>query len=342
MSTPIVETASGRVAGAVEDDLAVFKGIPFAAPPVGPLRFRPPQPVEPWTEVRPADAWGKWAPQPPAPAGGGIGGEEIGQDEDCLTLNVWTPSVDGRRPVMVWIHGGAFVPGAGSGLLYRGDRMAARGDVVVVTINYRLGAFGFATHPALADPDTGTQANWGLLDQIAALQWVQENIAGFGGDPGNVTVFGASAGAMSVSTLLGMPLARGPFAKAIAQSGGPVGVSMENGVEATEDLARTLGLGAGEIARLRETPVDALIGAQASVSASRMVGGGLPFTPVIDGDVVPHPPLQGIAGGVSRDVPLLAGTNADEMRFFAIGDRAAFSLDEAALIRRLERIIGGQ
>src|SRR4051794_6904472 len=279
MSTPIVETASGRVAGVVEDGLAVFKGIPFATPPVGPLRFRPPQPVTPWSDVRPADEWGKWAPQPPAPAGGGIGGEEIGQDEDCLTLNVWTPATDdARRPVMVWIHGGAFLNGAGSGLLYRGDRLARRGNVVIVTINYRLGALGFAAHPGLTDADTGYRANWGLLDQVAALRWVQENIAGFGGDPANVTVFGESAGAMSVSTLMGMPLAQGCFAKAIAQSGGPVGVMFENGAEATEDLVRTLGFGPGEVDRLRDVPVDALIGAQITVSASRMGAGNLPFT----------------------------------------------------------------
>jgi para-nitrobenzyl esterase len=340
-TSPIVETTAGRVAGTIEDSLAVFKGIPYAAPPVGPLRFRPPQPATPWTGVRQADTWGKWAPQPPSPDAAGLGGEEIGQDEDCLTLNVWTPAVDGgKRPVMVWIHGGAFVTGAGSGLLYRGEQLAARGDVVIVTINYRLGALGFAAHPALADPETGIQANWGLLDQVAALRWVNDNIAGFGGDPANVTVFGESAGAMSVSTLLGMPMAQGTFTKAIAQSGGPVGVLLQNGIDATEELAQTLGLATGEVGRLRETPVDALIGAQAAVSAKRLVGGVLPFTPVIDGKVVPQAPLEAIAAGVHGDVPLLAGTNADEMRFFAIGDRAAFSLDEPALIRRLERIAG--
>src|SRR5580765_2512383 len=170
MSAPIAETAAGRLAGAEENGVVVFKGVPFAAPPIGDLRFRPPQPVDRWDGTRQATEWTKWAPQPPAARAGGIGGEDIGFDEDCLTLNVWTPSLDpsAKRPVMVWIHGGGFTTGSGGGVLYRGDRMSAHGDVVVVTINYRLGALGFATHPDLRDAESGVCGNWGLQDQIAA------------------------------------------------------------------------------------------------------------------------------------------------------------------------------
>src|SRR3954471_190219 len=267
MADLIVDTTAGRLQGVEEDGLAVFKGIPFAAPPVGPLRWRPPQPVQRWDGVRPATEYGPWAPQPPPGQGGGIGGEDAGQDEDCLTLNVWTPAAgdDGKRPVMVWIHGGGFTTGSGAGVLYRGGHLAARGDVVVVSINYRLGALGFAAHPALKDPETGICGNWGMLDQVAALRWVQENIGGFGGDPGNVTIFGESAGGMSVSTLLGMPMAKGLFAKAIAQSGGPVGVLFDAGSQVAEQLAEALGRSAAEVAELRDVPVDALVGAQSVV-----------------------------------------------------------------------------
>src|SRR5437763_2189142 len=287
MADLIVETAAGKVQGVEEDGLAVFKGIPFAAPPVGALRWRPPQPVEPWTGVRPADEYGAWAPQPPPAGAGGVGGEDAVKDEDCLTLNVWTPAASdgGQRPVMVWIHGGGFTTGSGAGALYRGGHLAARGDVVVVSINYRLGALGFAAHPALRDPDTGICANWGMLDQVAALQWVQQNIARFGGDPANVTIFGESAGGMSVSTLLGMPMAKGLFAKAIAQSGGPVGVLFEAGTTVAEDLAEALGRSAAEVAELRDVPVEALLGGQAKVAADRMPagGGGPACTPVVGG-----------------------------------------------------------
>jgi len=336
-----VATRGGMVAGVDEDGLAVFKGVPFARPPVGPLRFRPPQPAEPWSGVRPADAYGRWAPQRLAPEGSGIGGEELGQDEDCLTLNVWTPAAGpGRRPVMVWVHGGAFLTGAGSGLLYRGQQLAARGDVVVVTVNYRLGALGFGAHPALRDPGTGACGNWGLLDQLAALRWVSDNISGFGGDPANVTVFGESAGAVSVGVMLGMPAARGLFAKAIAQSGGPGAATLSAGADSMEMVAGELGL--PEVARdaLERVPVADLLEAQGRVASRRVMGGQLAFLPVVDGAVVPRPPLEAIADGNSAGVPLLAGTNGDEMRFFAIADRAAFVLDEATLAERVERLVG--
>src|SRR3954452_17800325 len=271
MTAPIAETTAGRVAGLEEEGVCVFKGVPFAAPPVGELRFRPPQRVAPWDGVRPATEWTKWAPQPPPARGAGIGGEDVGFDEDCLTLNVWTPSADAsaQRPVMVWIHGGGFTTGSGGGVLYRGDRLSLNGDVVVVTINYRLGALGFATHPDLRDEETGVCGNWGLLDQIAALRWVQDNIAAFGGDPSNVTIFGESAGGMSVSVLLGTPAAKGLFHKAIAQSGGAGLLPLEHAASTTEKLVADLGV--DSVSALRGVPVDELLAAQSAIAAA---GGG--------------------------------------------------------------------
>src|SRR5688572_301132 len=189
-----VEISSGKLEGIAKDGVTAFRGVPFASAPVGPRRFGPPLPVQPWSGVRMADTWGSIAPQ--APLIGALAYETGPQSEDCLSLNVFTPGCDdGRRPVMVWIHGGSFVSGSGSTPMYAGRRLATRGDVVVVTVNYRLGALGFLAHEDLRDPETGTIGNAGLLDQVAALEWVRDNIAGFGGDPSQVTVFGESAGA---------------------------------------------------------------------------------------------------------------------------------------------------
>lgn len=215
-----VETGRGTLRGVLERGLAVFRGIPFAAPPVGPLRFMPPEPPPRWSGVRDATRFGQAAPQNAAIAGPllslGIGRT----GEDCLYLNVWTPATDrARRPVLVWIHGGAFVLGAGSQTLYDGSTLARRGDMVVVTLNYRMGTLGFLRlRDRFGDrlPATG---NEGLLDQVAALRWVRDEIEAFGGDPGNVTIVGESAGAMSCATLLGMPRARGLYHRAILQSG---------------------------------------------------------------------------------------------------------------------------
>ena len=333
-------TAAGTVRGTDEGAVKVFKGIPYAAPPCGPLRFRPPQAVTPWTGVRDAMEYGPWAPQDPGALTALFGTGEVTKSEDCLTLNVWTPAVDGaRRPVMVWIHGGAFVNGAGSFALYHGHNLAARGDVVVVTINYRLGVLGFAAHPSLRDEESGASGNWGLLDQIAALRWVQENIAEFGGDPSSVTVFGESAGSMSVSTLLGTPMATDLFRRAIAQSGGPVGAPMEAGVRTTEMVTQELGLDA-DVAALRDAPVERILQAQDAVEDTVTIAGGLPFVPVVDGAVLPYPPLEAIADGLSADVDLLTGTNREETTYFAIGDRRAFALDQPHLLRRLEPYVG--
>jgi para-nitrobenzyl esterase len=215
-----VETRRGRLRGVLERGLAVFRGIPFAAPPVGPFRFMPPEPPPRWAGVRDASRFGQAAPQNAAIAGPllslGIGRT----GEDCLYLNVWTPGIGrARRPVLVWIHGGAFVLGAGSQTLYDGSALARRGDVVVVTLNYRMGTLGFLRLRERFGDRLPATGNEGLLDQVAALQWVRDEIEAFGGDPANVTIFGESAGAMSCATLLGMPRARGLFHRAILQSG---------------------------------------------------------------------------------------------------------------------------
>jgi len=331
-----VDTITGTIEGTDERGVKVFKGIPYARPPLGELRLRAPRPPEPWTGVRRAQEFGLWAPQntPASTLSNDIPGE---QGEDCLTLNVWTPSLDGTRPVLVWIHGGAFEGGSGASALYHGDRLATRGDVVVVTINYRLGILGFLAHPGLADAEAGgATGNWGLLDQVAALRWVRDNIESFGGDPHNVTVFGESAGGMSVADLLAVPAARGLFRRAIMQSGPPYAVPAARAEETAAKLLAELGVG---VADLRDVPVPALLKAQASLALQRR-GGPLPLTPVVDGTVLPVHPLEAIADGAAADVPLLIGTNRDEFKLFMVADPKNRDPDEGVLRRRIERSFG--
>jgi para-nitrobenzyl esterase len=263
------------------------------------------------------------------------------QSEDCLFLNIWTPGCDdARRPVMVWIHGGAFVTGSSSGAFYQGNHLAGRGDVVVVTINYRLGALGFLAHADLCDEETGSSGNWGLMDQIAALEWVQDNIASFGGDPGNVTIFGESAGSMSVSCLVGTPIAQPLFHRAIAQSGGPSGVPIKIATKTAEELCELAGV--DTVKGLRDLPVDKLIEAQATLSASNTAKGrALALVPVLDGVVMPEHPQDAIAAGLAAGKELLVGTNRDEMRLWTMGDRNLTGGDEDYIVRRLEKT-GGQ
>ncbi|MGH9885605.1 MAG: carboxylesterase/lipase family protein, partial [bacterium] len=294
----IVETRLGKIAGESLGTHERSRGIPYAEAPVGDLRFRAPRPAAPWTGVRDALAFGSAAPQNPS----FLPGMEAGQQcEDCLYLNIYTPRADGgRRPVLFWIHGGGFTGGSGGQALYDGGRLAARGDVVVVTINYRLGALGYTCMP-------GVDANLGQQDQIAALRFVRENIAAFGGDPAQVTIFGESAGGMAVSTLLGMPGARGLFRGAIAQSGAAHHVhTPESGERVANALLGQLGLAPGELAKLREVPVAKILAAQAHVLADQARNlGMLAFAPAIDPDTLPRHPLAAVRDGSARDVALL-------------------------------------
>ena len=339
----VVRVSGGLLAGVEEDGVRAYLGVPYAAPPVGDLRWRPPQPVRPWSGVRVCDTFGPACPQP---ADGGF--LSVGRTaEDCLYLNVWAPAAAGagRRglPVMVWIHGGGFSTGAGSLPVYDGARLARHG-VVVVTINYRLGPLGFFAHPALrAEAGGGAWANYGLLDQMAALRWVRENIAVFGGDPHNVTVFGESAGGMSICDLMVSPSARGLFARGIVESApfdarGP-GMEAARPLPSAERLARRLSrlLGcagaADELAALRAAPAWRLLRAADRVAPREP--GGIGFGPVVDGRVLPDHPARLFAVGRVHDVDLLVGANADEASLFLAGVRDWDARRVGRLVRRL-------
>jgi para-nitrobenzyl esterase len=266
--------------------------------------------------------------------------DEFPMSEDCLTLNVFTPGVGAwRRPVLVWIHGGGFISGTSAAPIYDGVALARRGDVVVVTLNYRIGALGFLPLPALAREEGGSAGNLGLLDQLLALEWVRDEIGAFGGDPGNVTVFGESAGAMSIGTLLGLPAARGLFHRAILQSGASHNVSdPEQGRRVAETFVPELGVGSEDLAQLREAPPRAFVDAQNRCLARLWQEvRGLAFQPVVDDRLIRQAPLEAIAAGEASEVPVLIGTNLDEYKFFGVGDRTLSKLDEAGLERRLAR-----
>ncbi len=324
MSHAQVKTDAGLIEGLPADAAGVraFEGIPFAAPPVGDLRWKAPQPVAPWTGVRKAVEFGPRAMQ--GPIFSDMIFRDAGPSEDCLYLNVWTPSKTGadKLPVMVWIYGGGF-QGGGSSEPRQDGAILARKGVVVVSMNYRLGLFGFFAHPALASEtaDSAT-GNYGLMDQIAALQWVKRNIAAFGGDPNNVTIFGESAGSMSVCALMTSPLARGLFERAIGQSGSVVHPSAEkfsqrqSRAQAEERGVKfAAAAGAKTITELRAKPADELLKLALS-------NGGYSFQVVVDGAVLPDDPNAIFAAHRQNDVPLLAGWNADEVRVYhTFGDK---------------------
>jgi para-nitrobenzyl esterase len=315
-----VQTTGGLVEGTVTDGIAIYKGVPFAAPPVGDLRWRAPQPVVPWSDVKKADQFAPACPQDQS-LNAFIGFPVLPLSEDCLYLNVWTPakSASEHLPVMVWIYGGGFTAGATAFPAYDGTNLARKG-VIVVSIAYRVGPFGFLAHADL-DKESPAHASgtYGLMDQIAGLKWVKANIAAFGGDPGSVTIFGESAGGISVSMLAASPMAKGLFERAISESGGSFAPTKETGKEGgmnvpslalaekqgTEFVAK---LGAKSIAEARKVSADAIIKAAGPELGT--------FWPALDGDVLVDDQYRMYQAGNFNDVPVLIGTNADEGSLF--------------------------
>ncbi len=324
-----VHTALGELEGLARGDHQAFLGVPFAESPVGPRRFCAPRPPVAWTGIRAATAFGNSAIQGTHPI---VGMAASGpRDEDCLYLNVFTPAADGgKRPVMFWIHGGGFQLGSGSEALYDGGPLARRGNVVVVTIHYRLGALGYLYLGGLGGDAWGATANAGQLDQIAALEWVREHIGAFGGDADNVTIFGESAGSAAVAALLAMPAAKGLFKRAILQSGT---ANRIGNLESATAIARRLVARAGSVDALRSLPASEILAVQ--LAAVEPGIGAQNLGPIVDGKTLPMSSLDAVRNGAARDVEVIIGTNRDEMKLFtAMTTRAP--LDEATLLEQVE------
>jgi para-nitrobenzyl esterase len=330
----VVDTASGKVRGVVCNGVHVYRGIPYGASTAGANRFMPPRKAEPWTGVRDAFQSGHASPQV-SPAPGAIGAGLRGyapQGEDCLVLNVFSTAVnDGRkRPVMMWIHGGGYTYGSGSSLGYDGANLSRAGDVVVVCINHRLAINGHL-YLGGAGADFADSGNVGMLDIVASLQWVRDNIAQFGGDPANVTIFGQSGGGGKVSTLLAMPSAKGLFHKAIVESGSTLKqMTRDEAQKTTDRVAAQLGLKPTQAAELQQVPLAKLLAA---------MGQGARFGPVVDGHALPRDPFDPDAPDVSADVPMIIGTTETEGSYFAPPE--LLSLDEAAVRARLKERLAG-
>lgn len=338
---PTIAIAQGTLAGSRQDGITTFKGIPFAAPPVGELRWRPPQPAPHWRGVRDATRFGAICPQAPYRMA-----KRLRQSEDCLTLNVWSPELKPARklPVMVWIYGGGFRGGGSAFPYYDGTQLAQHG-VVVVSFNYRLGWLGFFDHPALAAENAGdATGNYGLMDQVAALRWVRKNITTFGGDPANVTIFGESAGGMSVNDLMVSPRARGLFAKAISESGLglfplPTAKDAQTRAEAFAKREHVTQTGATALAALRKLPVSAILADQKGRPLDQA------STPMIDGRVLPGQPSVLFAEGKIAHAAYLAGSNSNEaslMKWLSTTDKSILARfgDKLPAVRKLYAVHG--
>jgi para-nitrobenzyl esterase len=353
---PIVETASGKLRGAMVEGVAAFRGVPYGASTAGANRFMPPRPVAPWSGVRDALDYSGQAPQgtrgPQRAELANFSGppDASPETEDCLTLNVWTPAADSaaQRPVMVWLHGGAFSYGSSNSLRLQGMRLCKRGDVVVVTVNQRLNIFGHLDLSQFGGAEYAQSGNAGALDMIAALQWVRDNIAAFGGDAGRVTIFGESGGGGKVSTLLAMPAARGLFHRAIVQSGAAVRLrTRERAASLTEAVLRELGLTRASVAELHAVPMGRL---RASIGPAlrafdptpRPLLDRYPFGPVVDGTLLPRQPFDPDATPVSADIPLIIGDCAHESSLFLAHDDKVWhrTLTEDELQSRVATVAG--
>ena len=340
--TPVVQTTEGALSGQVSKGVYSFLGIAYGADTGGKNRFRPPQPVEAWTGVKPADKMGDRCPQPPVnmppEMASVLSFSDLPVSENCLVLNVWTPAVaDGaRRPVMVWLHGGGFFLGSGSDKYYEGSNLSRKQNVVVVTLNHRLNAFGYLHLGKEAGPAFANSNLVGMLDIVAALRWVKANIAQFGGDPDNVTIFGQSGGGSKVSTLMAMPVAHGLFHKAIIESGAAVRVGTLEDATATRDkLLESLHIKPGETEKLQAVPMNELIMASARL-------GLLAYMPAVDGDLLPTNPFDPVASPVSAKVPVMVGSTKDEATNVVLSDPTWQTMTEDDLVKRVSGLIGAE
>ena len=331
----VVETNTGKIEGYEEEDLKIFKGIPYAEPPIGELRLNAPEPKKPWSGVLDASEYKPVAPQPPPfttyfpppPQ----------SEEECLNLNIWTPGCDNRkRPVLFWIHGGSHI--FGSGRLLNGRSISRKGDLVLVSINYRLGPLGYLYIP-------GAPSNIGQLDQIAALTWVRENIELFGGDSNNVTIFGESAGATSVCALMAMPKAKGLFNRAISQSGGvqPHGFELSGRKTTAEMILKELNLSNNDLDAYRKLPIEKIIDGFIKVQQKAFLNQiQLEFRPYIDNESLPQHPIKAIQEGYAKDIELIVGTNLEEWRFWRAFEPKFEERDPSQIKKRINNLMSSQ
>ncbi|HLK48749.1 MAG TPA: carboxylesterase/lipase family protein [Bryobacteraceae bacterium] len=331
-SGSVVETSAGKIRGAMQDKVHAFKGIPYGASTEGAGRFMPPSKVQPWAGVRDVLESGPASPQTPSNLIPESMAQQPNSDgkgtEDCLHLNVWTPGLaSGKRPVMVWFHGGGYSAGSANWAMYNGGNLAAKQDVVVVTVNHRLNVFGYLYLAELGGEKYTRSSNVGMLDIIASLEWVRDNIAAFGGDPGNVTIFGQSGGGGKVSTLLAMPSAQGLFHRAIAMSGSNVkGVPRDRATKGAEALMAKLGLKSSQVDELQKLPQAQLLAAMRSIQ-------GLQLAPVVDGRTLPEGPFDPAAPAITANVPLMIGSTETEVTW---NNSVSFDpLDDRALHNRI-------
>jgi para-nitrobenzyl esterase len=329
-SGPVVETTAGKIRGLRLGKAVAFKGVPYGAPTGGSARFLPPQKPEAWTGVKDTVELGHRSPQGPSGLIPEVAAVDVKEPsgEDCLVLNVWTPSASPqhKRPVMVWLHGGGFTSGSGGFKIYDGANLAEKHNVVVVTVNHRLNAFGYFYLADLGGAQFANASNAGMLDIVAALKWVRDNVANFGGDPANVTIFGQSGGGAKVCTLLAMPAAKGLFHRAVVESGASLtGISREAANKNTEAFLSKVGLKPDQAGELQKLPLERIVDA---------LGGGR-FGPVVDGKTLPANPFDPTAPEVSASVPLLIGTTQTEVTFFA--GQQLDPIDEATMRTRVKQ-----
>ncbi|MEC2057247.1 carboxylesterase/lipase family protein [Peribacillus psychrosaccharolyticus] len=333
MTGTLVKTTNGQINGKSVGNVFVWKGIPYAKPPIGKLRFMAPEKHDSWQGVREAVEFSSVAVQKRREIMKFLGDNPMDSSEDCLYLNIWSPSPDEkRRPVLVWIHGGAFTNGSGSSPAYNGESFAEMGDIVVVTVNYRLGIFGFLHLGELGGERYAASGNCGILDQIAALKWIHDNITAFGGDPNKITVAGESAGAMSVAALLAMPTAAGLFQQAILQSCPPnMYHTKQQATDTAKRVLKQLQLTENDLARLEDLSVDDLLEAAADVTT---------WCPTVDGEYFPQNPQQALSAGSSKNIPVMIGTNRDEHNLFTFFDQSWRTIDEKEIRSRFEKSLG--